>query len=187
MATIKGFSELSDHALVQLVQVAADSGAFSELVIRYQSALFNFILKFERNPTVAEDLSQDTFIKAFMKIRSFKGESSFKTWLFSIAYREFLQEKRKAGAFMKLLQAVGIYQDSVEQPEPLISLDLDKQLSKLGKPEKTAIILCDVIGMTNLEASQIMDVPLGSLKTYVKRARALMNDAMGQSYDDRSK
>lgn len=116
-------------------------------------------------------------MRGFQNIHRFRGGSSFRTWLFAIAYREFLQDRRKARAAGRLeerLAEVGV--DA--PPDPGAALDLQRALQMLGTPERAAVLLCDACGMSHSEAALAMDAPLGSVKTYVKRGRAKLQAAL---------
>jgi len=172
------FKQLSDSQLVALVQSTFDGNAYSELVTRYQMSLFTFIYRYTDEKYLAEDITQDTFIKAYEKISHFKGQSQFKTWLFSIAYREFLQSKRKENAIQKLLSK---FEQNTTQNHPskldnsiVTSIDVNNALKQLSDNQKAVVLLCDASGMSNNEASTILQMPLGSLKTYIKQGRSIM-------------
>jgi RNA polymerase sigma-70 factor (ECF subfamily) len=175
------FKQLSEEHLILLVKTTRDSAAFTELVIRYQHALHGFLFRFTMNYALAEDLAQDSFIKSYQNIASFKQNSTFKTWLFSIGYREFLQHKKRSGVMDKILQVFSLHKTTVIDVDPSVNIDLENELLALPEMERTAILLCDAYGMSHSEAAKVMATPLGSVKTYVKRARASMNNSMGDS------
>jgi len=178
---VTDFKKLSEEHLILLVKTTGDSAAFTELVIRYQHMLHAFLLRFTMNNALAEDLAQDSFIKTYQNITSFKQNSTFKTWLFSIGYREFLQYKKRSGIMNKILQVFSLNKTSVNDVDPSVNIDLENELLQLPEKERTAILLCDAYGMSHSEAAKVMAAPLGSVKTYVKRARELMNNSMGDN------
>ena len=173
------FKQLSDGQLVALVQSTADSNAYSELVSRYQMSLFAFIYRYTNEKYMAEDITQDAFIKAYEKISHFKGQAQFKTWLFSIAYREFLQFKRKENTFQKLLKKIDQHTSQKYLSKLDTRIDINNALKKLSDNQSAVILLCDASGMSNNEASTILQMPLGSLKTYIKQARIIMRNYLG--------
>ena len=177
---MKELVQLTDPQLVVIVQTTGDSRAFSELVCRHQANLLAFLIRSTGSYSLAEDLAQETFIKSYDKISSFKQSSSFKTWLFSISYREFLQSKRKANAFSKMIERFkqSISSDDFVTTDLDLNIDLQKVLNELSPQQRAAVLLCDACGMSHSEASDAMDVPLGSLKTYVKQARARLNSLL---------
>lgn len=172
------YKKLTDSQLVALVQSTADGYAYSELVNRYQMNLFSFIYRYTNEQYLAEDITQDSFIKAFEKISHFNKQAQFKTWLFSIAYREFLQAKRKENAFKKLLKKFDQPLSNHYLAKLDNSIDINKALKKLTDNQRAVILLCDASGLSNTEAASILDMPLGSLKTYIKQARTIMHNQL---------
>ena len=85
----------SDIDLVMRTKVAGDNGAFAELVRRHQSRLRAFLMRLCGDASLTDDLAQESLLKAHRSLATFRGGSSFRSWLFSIAYREFLQAKRR--------------------------------------------------------------------------------------------
>ncbi len=180
---LQPFSALTDEQLVVLVQNTDSGDAFSNLVSRHQSALLSFLIRFTADPSLADDLSQDALLKAYQNISQFKHKSSFKTWLFSIAYREFLHSKRKASAISRLIDAFKIQVQNSHYVDLDIGLDIQKALKQLGEKERATILLCDGCGMSHSEAAETMGAPLGSVKTYIKRARENLNTILGADYE----
>jgi len=177
------FKQLSDSQLVALVQSTSDSNAYSELVKRYQTSLFAFIYRYTNEKYLAEDITQNTLIKAYEKMSHFKGQAQFKTWLFSIAYREFLQFKRKENTFQKLLKRIDLHTSKKYLSTLDTHIDLNNALKKLSDNQRAVILLCDASGMSNTEASTILQMPLGSLKTYIKQARIIMRNSLDNEED----
>ena len=178
------FKQLTDSQLVALVQFIGDGNAYSELVSRYQLSLFAFIYRYTGEKYLAEDLTQDTIIKAFEKISHFKGNAQFKTWLFSIAYREFLQAKRKENSLQKLLNKFKQTNAQKYLSKLDTSIDVNNALKQLSKNQRAVVLLCDASGMSNVEAAQVLEMPLGSLKTYIKQARSIMHDYLKEETDN---
>ncbi|MBL4772703.1 MAG: RNA polymerase sigma factor [Alcanivoracaceae bacterium] len=176
------FAKFSDKQLVALVQITKDHNAFTELVIRHQATLCAFLYRFSGNQFQAEDLTQETFIKSYNNISKFNQESTFKTWLFSIGYREFLQSKRKSNTIINMIERFKQSSNHKNSTNIEENIDLENALKNLNNQQKAAILLCDACGMSHTEASQTMDVPLGSLKTYVKQARKIMQNILGENH-----
>lgn len=173
---------LSDQDLVLRVQDARDRDAFGELVRRHQAPLRAFLWRLIGNGAHAEDLAQDVFIRCHDRIESFRGDAAFRTWLFSIAYREFLRWRRRTLIYGKLLDYLSEHGES-RAVDPDDALSLQSALNRLSVPERAAILLCDACGMSHGEAAEALSVPLGSLKTYVQRARGKMRQTMDGEAD----
>ena len=164
----------SDANLIARVLEAGDPNAFGELVRRYQSPVRAFLRKLTRgDDALADDLAQETFLRAWRKLETFRGESRFSTWLFGIAVNEFRTRLRRDRRHL--------WEDPGGQsaaPEPTtnpslqgLRLDLDEALSRLTLPERTAILLCCQHGLTHEEAAQTLRAPLGTVKTNILRGK----------------
>ena len=177
--------ELNDIELVMMAKAAQDDAAFAKLVRRHQSRLRAFLHRLCGDGSQADDIAQDAFIKAHRALDTFKGGGSFRSWLYSIAYREFLMLKRKEKATLRLenaLKADAVHNlSSAHGPDASMSLDLQRALATLEPMERASILLCDAAGLTNAEAATAIDAPLGSIKTYIARAREKMRAALSFS------
>lgn len=169
--TIK-YSVLPEDKLVVLVQATGDGDAFSALVMPLAGQLQAFLTRLTGNPTRAEDLSQNTLWKAYRKINAFAGKSSFKTWLFSIAYHEFLQSQRKTNRLIKLITAVSERVQESSESSVNQQLDLQRALKTLSEEERAALLLAEVYGFSHPEIADTLDTPLGTVKTLIRRAKS---------------
>ena len=171
---------LSDIELVTLAKATQSEAAFAELVRRHQAGLRAFLRKFTRDGAEADDLAQDTLLKAYRGIQGFEGGASFRSWLYAIAWREFLQGKRKSAANDRLArEAAPAAEDEIDNSSVSeLSIDLQRALASLEENERAAILLCDAAGMSHAEAASALGAPLGSVKTYVARARERLRAAL---------
>lgn len=172
---------ISDIDLVYLAKAAQDDAAFAELVRRHQAGLRAFLRKFTMDAAHADDLAQDTLIKAYRGLAGFAGGASFRSWLYAIAWREFLQDARRNKASRQLAEAFAgetERADSLQSSGSDLSLDLRRALARLEDAERAALLLCDAAGMSHAEAATALGAPLGTVKTYVARARARMRAAL---------
>ena len=163
---------LTDADLVARVLLDDDHHAFSELVRRHQSAVRGLLRQLTRtDAALADDLAQEAFLKAFKNIRSFRGEAKFSTWLYRIAYNCFREDARRRK------ELVGIDETQLEAApdpqtvDPALRQDLMHALSTLPFHERTAVLLCCQNGLSHDEASRVLDIPLGTVKTNVLRGR----------------
>ncbi|PQA85941.1 RNA polymerase sigma factor [Hyphococcus luteus] len=177
--------EPSDIELVTLAKAAQDERAFAALVRRHQARLRAFLIRLCGNPHLADDIAQETFMKAHTGLSGFKGGGSFRSWLYAIAYREFLQDARKTKAAARLEDALkenaAARKADRHEAGPLeagMSLDLRRALAGLDAMERATILLCDAAGFSHTEAASVLSTPLGSVKTYVARARDKMRAAL---------
>ena len=164
--------ELTDADLIARILVDDDQHAFGELVRRHQSPVRGLLRQLTRTDTaLADDLAQETFIRAYKNIRSFRGEARFSTWLYRIAYNCFREDARRRKELVGIDEAQ--WQAEVD-PRPVdagLRHDLMNALSQLPLHERSAVILCCQNGLSHDEAARVLDIPLGTVKTNVLRGR----------------
>jgi len=183
--------QLGDDELAILASSAGDASAFGELVRRHQGVVRGFLRRLTGDPAQADDLAQEAFIKAFTKVKAYKGPGRFRSWMLSIAYREFLMYRRKADSWNRVVGIIGLGNPG-EGPDGLVdditpdhgghvaaSLDLEKGLAYLKGPEKEALLLCDAYGFSHSEAAEMMKAPLGTVKSHVLRGRKKLKAVIG--------
>jgi len=172
----------SDQELVALVIATKDRNAFGELVRRHQGLVRSMLTRMCGNAALGDDLAQDAFIRAFTKIGSFTGKGTFKSWLCSIAYREFLMARRKREAADKALDRLMREQteDSAPPRDAGSIVDLDRALKTLNEEERSAVVLCYACGFSHAEAAETLNAPLGTVKSWVNRGRDKLKERLGQ-------
>ncbi len=163
---------LTDADLVARVLLDDDHHAFSELVRRHQSTVRGLLRQLTRaDAALADDLAQEAFIKAFKNIRSFRGEAKFSTWLYRIAYNCFREEARKRKELVGIDETQLEREQDPQTVDPALRHDLAQALQLLPLHERTAVVLCCQNGLSHDEASRVLDIPLGTVKTNVLRGR----------------
>lgn len=164
----------SDAELIALVMAGGDQRAFATLVNRHQQAVRGLLMRLCRNHALADDIAQDTFVRAFEKISSFTGKGSFKAWLCKIAYTQFLMSARKRKAADKALERLQAEptEASTAPGAPGARVDLDRALATLGEEERACVVMCYAGGMSHSEAAEAVGLPLGTVKSHVNRGRA---------------
>lgn len=168
-------ASLSQERLVILVQNTGDGDAFSFLLRPHETPLMAFLTRLTANRAQAEDIGQESMLKAYVNIGSFQAKSSFKTWLFSIGYKEFLQSQRKLMSFSRLVAAFEGFARDSHEPDLGGGMDVQKALNRLSHSERAAILLSEAYGLTHVEIAETMNAPLGTVKTYIKRAKKNLN------------
>jgi RNA polymerase sigma factor (sigma-70 family) len=164
--------ELTDADLLARVFVDGDQHAFGELVRRHQSPVRGLLRQLTRSDLeLADDLAQETFIRAYKHIRSFRGEAKFSTWLYRIAYNLFREEARKRKELVGIDEAQLQAEADPQSVDPGLHHDLMSALANLPLHERTAVVLCCQNGLSHDEASRVLDIPLGTVKTNVLRGR----------------
>ncbi|HXI88189.1 MAG TPA: RNA polymerase sigma factor [Parvularculaceae bacterium] len=173
--------DLTDIELVALAKTGESSAPFGELARRHQASLRAFLRRLGADGAAADDVAQDAFLKAHARLQTFRGGSSFRSWLYAIAWREFLQAGRKRAARERLDEALAGENGDRETSSPAhdASLDLRRALQDLPETERAAVLLCDAIGMSHAEAAAALGAPLGTIKSQILRAREKMRAALG--------
>lgn len=177
--------------LIARVVLDGDRKAFGRLVMMHQSSIRGFLMRLTRGDgALADDLAQDTFLRAYQKIGTYQGTGRFFSWLARIAYRNFLQHIRR-----KRPEEV-----SGEPPEGVspgferasnAKMDMERAFRLLSDNERSAITLCYSYGMSHGEASTVTGMPLGTIKSHIARGRAKLQaelhhwrDEMGRGEAD---
>lgn len=164
--------ELTDADLITRVLVDDDQHAFGELVRRHQSAVRGLLRQLARTDlALADDLAQETFLRAYKHIRSFRGEARFSTWLYRIAYNCFREDARRRKELVGINEEQWQAREDPQTVDPALRHDLMQALNLLPLHERTAVILCCQNGLSHDEAARVLDIPLGTVKTNVLRGR----------------
>ena len=146
--------------------------SFEELVRRNQQAVRNWLRQLGRNSALAEDLAQETFIHAWEKIGTYRFDGEFRSWLFSIAYRQFLLAARNSKRDRSLLEKFKILVTETQSASEAVvyeANDLPKFLAILSEEEKACMILGHGFAFSNAEISRITQLPLGTVKSHIRR------------------
>jgi RNA polymerase sigma factor (sigma-70 family) len=164
--------ELTDADLVARVLLDDDQHAFGELVRRHQSPVRGLLRQLTRTDiALADDLAQETFLRAYKHIASFRGEAKFSTWLYRIAYNCFREEARRRKEFVGIDEGQQQAEMDPQVVDPGLRHDLMYALSLLPLHERSAIVLCCQNGLSHDEAARVLDIPIGTVKTNVLRGR----------------
>jgi RNA polymerase sigma factor (sigma-70 family) len=164
--------ELTDADLVARVLVDDDQHAFGELVRRHQSSVRGLLRQLTRNDlALADDLSQEAFVRAYRNIRSFRGEARFSTWLYRIAYNCFREDARRRKELVGIDESQWQAEIDPHTVDAGLKQDLMHALNLLPLHERTAVVLCCQNGLSHDEAAKVLDIPLGTVKTNVLRGR----------------
>lgn len=163
---------LDDADLVARVLVEDDHHAFAELVRNHQSAIRGLLRQLTRNDLgLADDLAQETFVRAYRNLSRFRGEAKFSTWLYRIAYNCFREDARKRKELVGIDETRLEAEHDPQTVDPALRQDLMYALQQLPLHERSAIVLCCQNGLSHDEAARVLEIPLGTVKTNVLRGR----------------
>jgi RNA polymerase sigma factor (sigma-70 family) len=174
----------TDADLIARALAREDHNAFGELVRRYQSPVRAFLARMTRGDShLADDLAQETFLKAWQKLQTFRGSSKFSTWLFGIAFNEFRGAARKRKE-LALDDVENLPEEPATTANPQLHLDLTGALKLLNSNECAAVLLCCQNGLSHEEAAQVLDCPLGTVKTNVLRGKEKLRRDLAPAYEN---
>lgn len=160
-----------------------DQKAFSRLVQLHQAKLRSFLLRLCQNPDLCDDLAQDTFVRCFKKLDSYSGAGSFSGWLFQIAYRVFLEhrrrENRRSEVTLDYFQQAELLLDTCDAIDDQ-QLDLEKAMLALTVDERAAVSLCHSYGFSHPEAAAILELPVGTVKTRIHSGKEKLRLQLNQ-------
>lgn len=174
-----------DWQLVERVQ-RGDKSAFELLVVKYQRKLARLLSSLIRNPTEIEDVSQETFIKAYRAISTFRGESAFYTWLYRIGINtaknylmtqgrraptttEYDAEEAESFEDADLLRNNNTPENELMSKQ--IAAAVNKTMSSLPEELRVALTLREIDGMSYEDIAGIMNCPVGTVRSRIFRAR----------------
>ncbi len=169
-------SKVEELKLISQIVLHDNRQAFATLVEEYQPSVRNFFLNLTAgDDALADDLAQDTFIKAYTNIRQFKGLAKFKTWLFRIAYNEFYSHQRKQKEIGE--EAGHDVPDELSRDEEAneARMDLYTALNYLSEPERVVINLFFMQDLPIKKITQITGMPEGTIKSHISRGKAKLS------------
>jgi RNA polymerase sigma-70 factor (ECF subfamily) len=185
----------TDHDLIALARTGSEK-AYRELLDRYQRPVFSLVYRMVRDRELAEDLAQETFVKVFNHLDSYNPKYKFSSWIFKIANNLAIDHLRKkelptvsldGSRHATTSEAVESSRISIasedENPEELLEAkelgeEIETAISQLRVEYRTAVLLRHVEGRPYEEIAEIMDVPLGTVKTYIHRARIELRELL---------
>lgn len=168
-----------EEALIQEA-LAGDSRAYGELVDRFQSRLFNSMLQVTGAHEEAEDVVQESFVQAFLKLNTFHGNSKFFTWLYRIAFNNALSRQRRKRSDISIEQSRevtgGDPEDRLESPEePLLREErvslVHRALSLLTEEHRAILVLREMDELPYEEIAAILSINIGTVRSRLSRAR----------------
>lgn len=191
MARLDAHEWPQDDELVELCR-SGQTHAFQALVQRYQDRLYNLAFRMLNHEEDSRDAVQEAFLKAYQNLEKFCGDSSFYTWLFRIAMNESLNYRRSRQR-LRLVQASDETVDLAatqnqaarltDSPQRALEALETEQLvaaaiAELDADYRAAIVLRDIEGLDYTEISIVLDIPPGTVKSRIHRARLMLKDKL---------
>ena len=179
--------------------LAGHADAFGVLVARHQDRLYNSVLRVVDSPDDALDAVQDAFINAYQNLGSFKGDSEFTTWLYRIAFNTAISHRRKRRATVSLDAGKGgggrdahdggrggfDPADPASLAGPGADLERTEEerllaaaLARLSPEHRAVVVMKDIDGLKYEEIAAALDVPIGTVRSRIHRARAELKDLL---------
>ncbi len=190
------YAQLEDKELAALAARGREM-AFRELLARYERPVFSLVYRMVRDRTLAEDLAQEAFIRAFNAIGTYKPRFKFSSWIFKIANNHTIDHLRKRRLDTVSMEGSPHARSPEEEARTRLVLEsqeeapdryvesrelggqIEEAIGRLRPEYRTAVLLRHVEGYTYEEIAEIMDLPLGTVKTYLHRARGELRSLLG--------
>lgn len=187
--------QATDTDLIELARKGSEK-AYRELLGRYQRPVFSLVYRMVRDRELAEDIAQETFVKVFNHLANYNPKYKFSSWIFKIASNLSIDYLRKRepetvsldgsrhASTADEIEATRITVESKdENPEEFLEAkqlgaEIERAIEQLRPEYRTAILLRHVEGRAYEEIAEIMDVPLGTVKTYIHRARGELRSTL---------
>jgi RNA polymerase sigma factor (sigma-70 family) len=190
---------MEEQEEIKVTQTYSDlekNRVFDKEFMPHIDSMYNFAFRLTNDEDDANDLVQDTYLKAFRFINSFSQGTNAKAWLFRILKNSFINDFRKKSKepakvdYQDVETTYNSEEDAetnqtvdlrVESVQDLIGDEIANALNALPVDFRTVIILCDVEGFTYEEMAKILDIPIGTVRSRLHRARMLLKEKL-QSY-----
>mgnify|MGYP001216918015 CR=1 FL=1 len=181
---------------------AGNNSAFEDLMTRYEGNIYGFLVRMCGCPEGAKDVLQDTFLNTYRYIGSFRGDSSFKTWLYRVASSACLKTKRKKGGEpdfkISLEEFLPNEKETPEDKKPSwhktpveemldqeLSEHIQKNLQLMPRKYRIVLVLRDLEGFTAEETAQTLEINVPAVKSRLHRARLFLRRSLEEYYMER--
>lgn len=188
---------LPDSGLVERAR-KGEKGAFDELYRKYRTRVFNFVYRMVGNREVAEDLTQEAFVKAYISLPYYKEQNTFASWLYRIAANLAKNALRAASyrrgpsldqemfdgegpRFGDMLSDLGSNPEEIAQSNELQEI-IQRILKMLSIDHRMVLVLCDIQGVPYEEAARILNLHVGTVASRLNRARERFNGLLRKFY-----
>lgn len=156
-----------------------DLAAFEDLVRLYQADAYRFARYLTREHALAEDVTQEAFVRAFRFLGSYRGDARFSSWLFRIVRNCAMDGLRRRAA-----QRAEEPLSPAAPPNPVARIELQTALAAVAPEHREPFLLIEVFGLSYREAADVLGLPVGTVKSRMHRARLAMCDALALDGED---
>ena len=167
----------------QLIRKAleGDVAAFEQLYRENVRRVYALCFRMSSDPSLAEELTQDVFVRAWQKLPSFRGDSAFSSWLYPLTVNVALTERRSR--LRRTSRVFGtedptVFEKPEASPKPEAGFDLEKAMASLPPGARSVFVLHDVEGYKHGEIAELTGVATGTSKAQLHRARKLLREAL---------
>jgi RNA polymerase sigma-70 factor (ECF subfamily) len=171
---------LDERELIRRI-LAGDAAAERQLYETHVDRVFRLAYRMTGDATQAEDLTQDTFIRAFDRLASFRGESPFAGWLHRVATSVILsalQKRKRRQSVESLRDDLTTVSGAGRAEDPDLRRTLDRAVSGLDDSQRLVFVMHDIEGYTHQEIASAMGTPVGTAKARLSRARRKLREAL---------
>ncbi len=186
----------SDHAALVARAQASDREAFDRLVDETHSLAYATAYRLIGDPDAACDATQDAYVRAYASLHTFRGSSSFSTWLYRIVVNVSLDLLRRRARTPERLVLADEEHDEreIEVADPSADLQADverrerqaavlRALQRVSDDHRAVLVLFDLNGLSYEEMAEVLAVPLGTVKSRLNRARLALREALGEEME----
>ncbi|MCK5376332.1 MAG: sigma-70 family RNA polymerase sigma factor [Acidobacteria bacterium] len=178
--SLAGGPRPTESSLVERA-VRGEVGAFEELYRANVGRVYALCLRMAGEPTLAEELAQEAFVRAWQKLGSFRGASAFSTWLHRVTVNVVLGHRRSSARREARVTVVGdelSLDRRVQEERPGDTVDLERAISSLPEGARRIFVLHDVEGFRHREIADLAGIAVGTSKAQLHRARKLLRKAL---------
>lgn len=179
----------SDDAQLIAETLGGNSAAFGQLVRKYQDRLYNTLVHALGDPHEAQDVVQEAFVQAFLKLEGFGQRSAFYTWLYRIAFNVVASKRRRRKGIASIDQARELAGDDPPSPAPGPAARLEQEercqqvrcaLAALGEEHREVIVLREIEGCCYETIAEILSLPVGTVRSRLHRARLQLRELLAE-------
>jgi RNA polymerase sigma-70 factor (ECF subfamily) len=184
---------VKDDALLIDEVLAGDTSAFGELVVRYQDRLFNTLTYVVGSCEEAEDVVQDAFVQAFVKLGTFQRASAFYTWLYRISFNLAVSRKRRRRPQRSVDEVRDLTGDEPvddgEAPSDCLehresAEQVQAALERVSDEHRTILVLREIEGFCYEKIADVLDLPVGTVRSRLHRARMALREELKEVWQE---